>query len=57
MRYVPEFLVNRQVETIRSNIQYYEKLTRDPRVTPTQIRLYWRILRQLREDLANQRGI
>ncbi len=57
MRYVHKFLGNQHAEILQRNIQYYEKMVRDPKVTATQVRLYWRIIRQMREDLANQRGL
>lgn len=56
MRYVANFLANQHAEILQKNIEYYERMVRDPRVTATQVRLYWRIIRQMREDLANQRG-
>ena len=56
MQYVHNFLANQHAEILQKNIQYYERMTRDPKVTATQVRLYWRIIRQMREDLANQRG-
>lgn len=57
MRYVPQFLANQHAEILQRNIDYFERMTKKPGVTPTQVRLYWRIIRQMREDLANQRGL